>query len=37
VPVFLEYGVATDEELDEEIQKVNLILWKGLQLTRNSL
>lgn len=26
VPVFLEYGVATDEELDEEIQKVNLIL-----------
>lgn len=37
VPVFLEYGVATDEELDEEIQKVNLILWKGLQLTGNSL
>ena len=26
VPVFLEYGVATDEELNEEIQKVNLIL-----------
>lgn len=26
VPVFLEYGVTTDEELDEEIQKVNLIL-----------